>query len=396
MNRPERFSHLPQYAFARLRGLLDHLPHPCEVMNMSIGEPKHPPPALLSKVLHENIAGFSRYPANDGTSDLRHAIRDWINRRYNVGLDADENVMALNGTREGLFSGVLASVPDAKNGAVPKILIPNPFYQVYAAGALAAKAMPVYVPAKFENGFLPDFQNLDPKILDETAVLFLCSPSNPQGAIASREYLHALCVLAERHDFLIFSDECYSEIYREAAPTGLLEVAAKIDPDLKRVLVFHSLSKRSNMPGLRSGFVAGGKHLIDQMKQLRAYAGAPLPDPLQAVSAALWRDEAHVTENRALYHKKYEMTDAYLGHLKGYQRPEGGFFVWFETDDGERLTKTLWERAALRVLPGAYLSREVDGYDPGQRYIRIAMVAPPDQYEEGIQKISEILSEETQ
>ena len=358
---------------------------------MTIGEPRHPMPAFIGDTLARNLDGFSKYPPNEGAADLLQAICNWVERRYGVALEPAAEVMALNGTREGLFSAAIALCPETKRGKRPVILMPNPFYQVYAVAALAVGADPVYVPAPEETGFLPDFSQLPPETLDRTAIVYICSPANPQGAVASREYWAGLIDLAERFDFQIFADECYSEIWRDMPPPGALQVAKARGADPNRVLIFHSLSKRSNMPGLRSGFVAGGAESIARLRQLRNYAGAPLPLPLQEVAKLAWADEAHVDENRALYTAKYAAADQILGEVSGYRSPEAGFFLWLPTDDGEAATLRLWRETGVKVLPGAYLAREVDGVNPGHGYIRVAMVAPIEEMQRGLIRLRDCL-----
>ena len=278
-------------------------------------------------------------------------------------------------------------MPERKNGERPAVLIPNPFYQCYAVAALTAGAEPIYVPATAETGFLPDFENLPEEVLRRTAAVYLCSPANPQGVVADLARWKALIALAERHDFFVFSDECYSEIYREAPPPSALQAAQEMGADPERVLAFHSLSKRSNLPGIRSGFCAGGPKAIAAMRKLRAYAGAPLPGPIQMASAACWSDEAHVQASLELYRRKYALADRILGNLEGYRAPEAGFFVWLDVGDGEAATLKLWRETGVRVLPGKYLSRPapdwLGGEDPGERYIRIALVEPLAEVERG-------------
>jgi len=387
---PERFSNLPAYAFPRLRSLLDAHAPGGEVMHMTIGEPKHAFPAWVGDIIAENTAEFGRYPVNEGTIELRQAVCDWVQRRYGVALDPERHAMALNGTREGLYNAMMALCPETKGGK-PVVLLPNPFYQVYMVAAISVGADPVLLPATAETGHLPDFSAVSPETLDRTAVVYLCSPSNPQGAVASHDYWRDLIALGEKHDFQIFADECYSEIYRGDAPAGALQVAHQMGADPERVVIFHSLSKRSNLPGLRSGFVAGGPETIARLKQLRNYAGAPLPMPLQRVAEKVWADEAHVIENRALYAEKYALADDILGHLPGYQSPEAGFFLWLPVEDGEKAALKLWKETGVRVLPGAYLSREVGGNNPGQGYIRVAMVAPKDEMAQGLNRLRDCL-----
>lgn len=381
---PERFADLPDYAFPRLRRLLDGCAPGGPLISMSIGEPRHPFPKWLGEELGQHLEGFGRYPPNDGSAELLAAIGGWITRRYGVEIDPETRIMALNGTREGLFNAVLALCPETKGGQVPNVLIPNPFYQAYGAGARAAGARPVYLPTTAETGFLPDFGALDPKTLDRTAIAFACSPSNPQGAVADRTYWRDLLTLAERHDFRVFADECYAELYRDTPPAGLLEVAAEVEADPERVLVFHSLSKRSNLPGLRSGFVAGGPRSMAEIKRLRSYGGAPLPGPLQAVAARVWADDAHVEANRRLYRAKYDIADRLLGHVPGYQSPAAGFFLWLPVADSEDAALRLWRDTGVRALPGRYLGHEVDGENPGDGYLRVALVAPEDETIRGL------------
>jgi succinyldiaminopimelate transaminase len=372
---PERFSNLPAYAFPRLRALLDHHAPGGDIVHMTIGEPKHAFPAWVTDVIADNAAGFNKYPPNDGCPELLTAISGWINRRYGVAVP-ETQIMALNGTREGLYNAAMALIPEEKNGQQPVVLMPNPFYQVYAVATVSVNAEPVFVSAVAENGFMPDYTALAPEVLERVAVAYICSPANPQGAVATRQYWRDLIALAEQYDFRIFADECYSEIYRDEAPSGALEVAREMGADPERVVIFHSLSKRSNLPGLRSGFVAGGPECIRRIRQLRAYSGAPLPLPLQLAAAKVWDDEAHVEENRRLYQEKFAIADEVFADVPGYQSPEAGFFLWLPVDDGEAAAMKAWTETGIRVLPGAYLSRDTEAGNPGKGYIRVALVAP--------------------
>ncbi|TBN42611.1 aminotransferase class I/II-fold pyridoxal phosphate-dependent enzyme [Paracoccus subflavus] len=390
---PERFSNLPDYAFPRLRALLSGINPGLNDGEspavLTIGEPRHAMPDFVAGVMAAHIGGFAKYPANEGTPGLLEAVSGWLSARY--GLDVmPDRIMALNGTREGLFNAALALCPERKNGARPVILIPNPFYQVYAVAAAALSAEPVFVPATPETGNLPDYASLPAAVLDRTAIAYLCSPANPQGAIADRDYLERLIALADRHDFLVFADECYSEIWRDAPPPGALAVATDMGL-ADRVVIFNSLSKRSNLPGLRSGFVAGSPANIAQIRRLRAYAGAPLSLPSQAVSEAAWRDEAHVIASRALYQQKYAIADRVLGNVPGYRPIQGGFFLWLPVEDGEEAARTLWARAGIQVLPGAYLSREVDGFNPGRGFVRVALVADAAETEAALRRLRAVL-----
>lgn len=384
MDFPERFSNLPAYAFPRLRALLDAHAPGGDVVHMTIGEPKHQFPQWVTDIVVENAAGFNSYPANEGTEALRAAITGWIAGRYGVELDPAQHVLALNGTREGLYNAAMALIPERKNGKQPVVLAPNPFYQVYMIAAISVAARPVFVPATAATGHLPDFAGLDADVLNQVSAAYICSPANPQGAVASRDYWAELIGLAEQYDFRIFADECYCEIYRDAPPVGALQVARELGADPERVAVFHSLSKRSNLPGLRAGFVAGGPKTIAAMKQLRAYAGAPLPGPLQAAAAAVWANEAHVVENRALYQEKYAIADRVMGGVQGYMPPEAGFFLWLPVEDGEAAAMKLWTETGIRVLPGAYLAQGKPGDNPGEGFIRVAMVAPKQDMERAL------------
>ena len=388
---PERFSNLPAYAFPRLRALLDVHEPGGSVIHMSIGEPKHPFPAWVGEVLAANVGEFGKYPPNDGTPELLDAIAGWVARRYGVTVDAATQVMALNGSREGLYNAAMALCPERKNGQQPVVLIPNPFYQVYAVASVSVNAEPVFVNATRDNGHLPDFTALPVETLNRAALIYICSPANPQGTVAGREYWERLIALAERHDIRIIADECYSEIYRGDPPPGALEVAAEMGADPERVVSVHSLSKRSNLPGLRSGFVVAGPESMKRIRQLRAYSGAPLPLPIQRVSERAWSDEAHVTGNRALYGEKYAMADRIFGNVPGYEPPRAGFFLWLPVEDGEAAALKLWQETGVRVLPGAYLSRDTAAGNPGKGYIRAAMVAPMQETEEGLTRIRDCL-----
>ncbi|PTV95794.1 aspartate/methionine/tyrosine aminotransferase [Rhodobacter aestuarii] len=390
MDYPERFANLPEYAFPRLRRLLDAHAPGGEPIAMSIGEPRHPMPPFVGEVLAANLAEFGKYPANDGTPELLSTISGWLARRFKAQVSEDR-IMALNGTREGLFNAAVALCPEVKNGKRPVVLIPNPFYQVYAIAAATVGAEAVFVPVTEENGFLPDFESLPAEVLDRTAIAYLCTPGNPQGAVAPRDYLARLLALAEKHDFKIFSDECYSEIWRIAPPPGMLEVVQDTGADPERVVVFHSLSKRSNLPGLRSGFCASGPSNIKEIRQLRAYSGSPLPQPIQRVSERVWADETHVEENRALYMQKYADVAEIFSGVNSFRLPDGGFFLWLPVDDGEAAALKIWRETGVRVLPGAYLAREVNGQNPGKNYIRVALVAPREETQRGLIKLRDCL-----
>ena len=375
-----RLDELPDYPFERLRGLLDPLSAPknLDPVALSLGEPQHPYPDFVGEILHANRHLYGKYPPVAGTPDFCRAVADWLTRRYALPqgmVEAERHVAPCAGTREALFRTAFMAVPPTKAGRQPAVLMPNPFYQCYAGAAIAAGAEPVFVSTLVENGFLPDFAALDEDVLARTALVYFCTPGNPQGAVASLEYLENLVALSRQYDFTLVVDECYAEIYNGATPpAGTLQVCAQ-DGDMSGVLVFHSLSKRSNVAGLRSGFVAGDPDMLTLFWRLSEYGGNPSPLPVYAAAAALWRDEGHVSANRALYVEKFDLAEQMLSNRFGFYRPEGGFFLWLDVGDGEAATVELWRRAGLRVLPGAYLSADSgSGENPGDRYIRVAMV----------------------
>jgi len=383
---PMRFDALPTATWPRLRALLDGHTPGGDLINMTIGEPKHPFPGWVGPTLIEAIAEFNSYPDNNGTPELRKSIGGFLNRRYGVNMDIDSQLMALNGTREGLFNAVVALCQTDS-----KILIPNPFYQVYTVAAMAIGAQPVYLPASMKSGFLPDLDALTSAELNKTSAFFLCSPSNPQGAVASVDYWTRLIALAETYDFKIFADECYSEIYRRSPPPGALEIAAEMGADPERVVAFHSLSKRSNLPGLRSGFVASGAKNIARIKQLRAYAGCPVAGPIQHVSAQVWADEDHVVANRQLYCGKFEAADHIFADIQSYNSPEAGFFLWLPVEDDEVAALKLWTETGVRVLPGSYLGQVANEQNPGSGYVRVALVAPKEEMQRGLTNMRDCL-----
>lgn len=387
---PERFSNLPDYAFPRLRKLLDAHAPGGDPIAMTIGEPRHQMPDFVGPVLAANLSGFGLYPPNDGTPALLSNISNWIARRYGAEVGPDR-LMVLNGTREGLVNACIALTPESKGGKRPVVLMPNPFYQAYVIAALIVGAEPVYVPAGPATGFLPDYAGLPRDILDRTVAAYICSPANPQGAVAPRDYLADLLDLAEKHDFRVFADECYSEIWNESPPPGILDVANVKAADPERVLAFNSLSKRSNLPGLRSGFVAAGRDSMARIRQLRAFAGAPLPLPLQKVAEAAWADEAHVTASLQRYQAKYRMAAQIFSGIQGFRLPEGGMFLWLPVADGEAAALELWQKTGVRVLPGAYLSRDGAQGNPGKGYLRVALVANEEETQRGLIQLRDCL-----
>jgi len=392
----DRLQTLPEYAFPRLRALLDsHAPGSNRPINLTIGEPRHPYPPFVAEILAREALDYGKYPPNEGTPEMRAAIARWLERRYGLAqVDPDRHVLALNGTREGLFQVAFIAVGEPALGEKPAVLMPNPFYQCYAAAALSAGAEPHYIPAGRAENFLPGFAGLDPALLARTALVYFCSPANPQGTVAGLEYLKSLVALARVHDFLLVVDECYAEIYDSAPPPGGLQAAAALNGRFDNVLVFHSLSKRSNLPGLRSGFVAGDEKAIARFKLLRSYGGAPSPLPVQKAVTAVWGEESHVEENRALYRRKVDAAEKILGARYGFQRPAGGFYLWLDVGDGEAATLKLWKDAGVRVLPGRYLARDdAAGRNPCHEFIRVALVEELDMTEEALHRMVRILGD---
>jgi N-succinyldiaminopimelate aminotransferase len=364
--------------FVRTRELLGDTPPGKPAISLAVGEPQHPIPAFVGPIIAKHVAEFGRYPANKGLDEFQQAVAQWLGRRYRLPRPVDwaSEVLVLNGTREGLFLAALATKNWVKpRPARPAILIPNPFYAAYAAGAIAADCEPVYLPTTRETGFLPDLDALGEELLARTVAFFIASPSNPQGAVADRAYLENLTALARRFGFLVFADECYCEIYSDRAPSGMLEAAGA---DFANVAIFHSLSKRSSLPGLRIGFAAGDRDFMRTFLELRNVAAPMVPTPMQHVAIAAYNDEQHVEVNRQLYREKFDLADQIIGDRYRYRRPAGGFFLWLDVSaqgGSEVATQRLWSEAGLRVVPGRYLAREqADGSNPGADYIRVAMV----------------------
>jgi N-succinyldiaminopimelate aminotransferase len=388
-------SDLGRSPFVRLRELLGDSTPGKPPISLAVGEPQHGVPSFVAPILSRHIDEFGRYPMNKGLDELCGAAADWLSRRFTLPrpLDPATEVLVLNGSREGLF---LAAITAARHvtgrRGRPAMLIPNPFYAAYAAGAAAAQCEPVYLPATAANGFLPDLDSLSEELLSRTAAFFLASPANPQGAVADTTYLRRVVALARRFGFLVFSDECYSEIYTREAPPGMLEAAG---PDFSNVIEFQSLSKRSNLPGLRIGFAAGDKNFLARFLDLRNVAAPQVPIPAQRVAIAAYADEEHVIANRRLYTQKFELADQIIGDRFGYCRPAGGFFLWLDVSahgSDEAVALRLWREAGLRVVPGRYLAREQkDGSNPGAGYLRVAMVQDRETTGEALHRLAAVL-----
>ncbi|MGL4315849.1 MAG: succinyldiaminopimelate transaminase [Pseudomonas sp.] len=373
---------LQPYPFEKLRALLAGAQPPADKrpIALSIGEPKHKSPAFVAEALSANLDQMAVYPTTLGIPALREAIAAWCERRFKVPagwLDAARHVLPVNGTREALFAFTQTVVQRDVGGLV---VSPNPFYQIYEGAALLAGAAPHYLPCLEDNGFNPDFDAVPADIWQRCQILFLCSPGNPTGALIPLDQLKKLIALADQYDFVIAADECYSELYFDEAnpPAGLLTACAELGrSDFKRCVVFHSLSKRSNLPGLRSGFVAGDADILKSFLLYRTYHGCAMPVQTQLASVAAWNDEIHVRANRALYREKFDAVLDILGGVLDVQRPDGSFYLWAKTPvDDQTFTRELFAREHVTVVPGSYLSREVDGVSPGAGRVRLALVAP--------------------
>jgi aspartate/methionine/tyrosine aminotransferase len=381
--------------FVRLAELIADTAPGKPAIDLGVGEPKHGIPAFVATVLAGHINEFGRYPRNEGTPQFRQAVAEWAARRYKLGRVPEPNreVLVLSGSREGLFLGAIAARRHVANRAGrPAILVPNPFYAAYSAGAVAADSEVVYLPATRETGFLPDLDALDGALLRRTVAMFLASPSNPQGAVADLTYLQRVTAMARRYGFLLFSDECYSEIYTQSAPPGVLEAAGD---QFENVVLFQSLSKRSNLPGLRIGFAMGDRRFIAKFLELRSVAAPQVPVPSQEVAIAAYQDEVHVEANRDLYREKFDLADQIVGDRYGYRRPAGGFFLWLDVaalGGSEIVAAKLWREAGVRVLPGRYAARDQDdGGNPGEDYIRVAMVHDKETTAEALHRIVAVL-----
>ncbi len=366
---------------------------------LSVGEPQGPVPAFVAEILAREAAGFSKYPPIQGSDALRAAIAGWLTRRFSLPagmIDADRMILPLNGTREGLFMAAISVTPETKASARPTVLLPNPFYSAYPAGALASGAEPVFVNATAESGFLPDFAALPRDLLDRAAAVFIASPSNPEGAVADLAYWKRLFELSDRHGFVILSDECYSEIHPEGAPPpGALEAAHRLGRGIDRLLVFNSLSKRSGLAGVRSGFVAGDPALMGPYRDLRSNAGPQVSGPLQAVSAHAWGDEAHVAANQAIYRANMAIAAETLGGRNSFRLPEAGFFLWLRVGDGVAAARRLWVEAGLRIVPGAYLANDAGigekPGNPGVDYVRVALVNDSETTRAALKRLADAL-----
>jgi N-succinyldiaminopimelate aminotransferase len=387
---------LQPYPFEKLNQLKAGVtPVAREHIALSIGEPKHQPPGFVVEELITHLHGLANYPLTKGMVGLRQAIADWLTARFDLeagSLDAERHILPVAGTREALFAFAQAVVDRTTS---PLVISPNPFYQIYEGAALLAGAEPWFLNTTAATGFLPDLDAVPTDVWQRCQLFYLCTPGNPTGAVANIAYLQKLISLADEHDFVIASDECYSELYfdESAPPAGLLQAAAAMGrDDYSRCVVFHSLSKRSNLPGLRSGFVAGDAEVLGRFLKYRTYHGCALPLHTQAASTAAWRDEAHVKANRELYRQKFEAVLAILQPVMKVERPDAGFYLWAETPGSDTdFTKQLFAEQNVTVLPGSYLSREAHGSNPGAGRVRMALVAELDECIEAAERIREFV-----
>lgn len=394
---------LHRYPFERLAALKDGVDAPAELEHiaLSIGEPRHQPPALVVDALREAAGDLGSYPTALGSDALREAIVAWLLRRFGLpqgSLDPATQVLPVNGTREGLFSLVQAVVDaTATAGGPPLVAMPDPFYQIYEGAALLAGAQPHYLPTRADTGFLPDLAAVPDSVWARCQLLFLCSPGNPTGAVMDRAYLREALALAERHDFLIASDECYADIYldEDAPPASLLQAALDDGRDgLERCLVLHSLSKRSSVPGLRSGFVAGDAAVMARYRLYRTYHGCAMPHATQRASIPAWEDEAHVRANRELYRRKFADAAEIMDGVPGFQLPDAAFYLWLEVGgDDEAFARELYAQRNLTLLPGRYLSRPCPGGDPGAGYIRVSLVPEPEVCADALRRLRSFIEE---
>lgn len=384
---------LHPYPFEKLTRLKAgiSIPEGLSSISLGIGEPKHPSPEFVKQVIADNLDKLANYPTTKGTDELRQAIARWATHRFDLApgsLTPEHHIVPVNGTREGIFS-LVQSVVKSSQGAT--VVSPNPFYQVYEGAALLAGATPHYLACDASNNFIPDFDKVPASVWKDCQVLFLCSPGNPSGSVIPRETLERVIELADKHDFIIASDECYSELYPDEGqpPEGLLQTCNAIGRnDFARCIVFHSLSKRSNLPGLRSGFVAGDAKILKGYLKYRTYHGCAMPIHNQLASIAAWNDEEHVRENRAAYRAKFEAVVPILREVMNVDFPDAGFYLWPETPmDDETFARELSAQQNVHVLPGRYLSRTVDGHNPGENRVRMALVAPVEECVEAAKRI---------
>jgi N-succinyldiaminopimelate aminotransferase len=388
---------LQPYPFEKLAALKAGSTPPAELdhIALSIGEPKHPSPQVALAALRDNLYQSDRYPLTRGSPELRQTIAGWLQRRFQLSadsIDADKQVIPVNGTREALFAFAQCIV-DRKPGAL--VMMPNPFYQIYEGAALLSGAEPCFYSTVKDNNYLPDFDTIDEDTWKRCQLIYICTPGNPTGAVMSEPQLAALIEKSLQYDFVIASDECYAEIYfdEDTPPAGLLQAAHNVgNSDFTNCVVFHSLSKRSNLPGMRSGFVAGDANIIKSFLLYRTYHGCAMSPPYQAASIAAWNDEEHVINNRRLYREKFDAVLEILQPVSSAHKPDAGFYIWLNTPGSDTdFAQQLFAQQNVTVLPGSYLSREVNGNNPGSNHVRMALVAPVDECIEAAHRIKQFI-----
>ena len=382
---------LHPYPFEKLNALFaDIQPANVPLIPLSIGEPKHAAPTFVQQAIEANFAHLSTYPNSKGLPELRQSIGNWLTNRFQLqSIDAETQILPVSGTREAIFSFVQSAVDRSKS---PYVVMPNPFYQIYEGAALLAGATPYFVNCTADNDYKGDFRQVPSDVWKKTEILFVCTPGNPTGAVLSSEDFQQLITLSDEYDFIIASDECYSELWFDQAPVGLLQVCAEIGRhDYKNCVVFHSLSKRSNLPGMRSGFVAGDAKLLAPYLKYRTYHGAAMPVQHQLASISAWDDEQHVEDNRIAYRQKFALFQSELSDRLPFKKPDAGFYYWLQVDDDEAFAKKLLAEANIKVLPGRYLSRETEQGNPGENHVRMALVASIAQCEEVVERLKKII-----
>lgn len=381
----KKIKNLPDYPFNRLRALLSNIKENKEVIDMSIGQPMHEIPSFVREVIYNEKDKWNSYPPVSGIPILQKSYLDWLKKRFEVDKFFDEsNIIPLSGTKEGLFSIAMAL-------NIKKIFLPNPFYQVYLGPSIFQNIQKSFLVSNKKNNFLLDLKKLKLLLKNNPSLVYFCSPSNPQGKIVSYEYLDELIKIVRFYNSVLIVDECYIDIFYEKVPIGTLEVCYRAGKSLSNILIFHSLSKRSNAAGLRSGFLIGDSKIIKCYRKLRSYSAPTIPIPIQLASAELWKDKEHVTENRQLYKKKVIYANKVFKNYDLYSSPEAGFFLWLKVKNGENFTKQLYAKYSIKVMPGKFLTYDNNNYNPGQDYIRIALVHKEKKNNDGLNKIAKLL-----
>lgn len=384
---------LNDYPFQKLNNLLKGIQIPKNklALILSIGEPQHKPPKFIKEIINKNYMKWGKYPPTLGMEQLNIASINWLKRRFNLTkgmVNHKDNIVQLAGTREGLFNIALALNPKTKNNLKPAILIPDPFYQVYAGASRISGADPIFISSLKENNFIPAFSQVDKKTLSRTSIIYVCSPSNPEGVSLKLKDWKDLIFLVRSNNATLIVDECYTDIYSSLAPMGVLEACEKLNTNISNIVSFHSLSKRSNVPGFRSGFAVGDKNILKNFKKLRHYCAGQQPIPIQEAATALWNDDIHAEKNRQKYKKKFQIAKSIFKNNYGYYMPDGGFYLWLNVGNGEEITKELWNKKGIKVMPGSYLSR----LESSKAYIRVALVGSIKETNSALKNIYNLLN----